>query len=68
MKVRIVISIAGFAPGAIVDTDETPDALAWATVPLETGDYRAEVLDDVETAMRPGAPERATRGRGRARG
>lgn len=69
MKIRILISIAGFAPGAIVDSDEHSDAFAWATVPLETGDYRAEILeDDRETAMSPGGPERAVRGRGKARG
>ncbi len=69
MKVEILISIAGFAPGAIVDTGDTPDAYAWATVPLDTGDFRARPLEGaVETAMSPGAPDRAVKPRGKARG
>lgn len=56
MLVAIASGAWSYAPGEIVDTETTPEAKAWAHVPLEDGSLRAVTIADASAS----APETET--------
>ena len=75
MKIRILTPIASadwsFAPGQVVDRADLPaGAMAWVSVPLEDGSFRAVVVDadaviEEATATAPEVAARRVKGRSR---